>query len=192
MAEFLNRVLIRGLNLIVDHFFDFFPADIPECSRTSVFCLTETFALLGFQLDPEKTQVLSEVAEILGVCYTRALKTERFLSVEPKSSRRQNFAIMVDKILPRGEFIPSVAASLLGKYQFLCSTLFGKVGRFCTSYVRRRQYSGSDAVQITPEIRLSLKLMKHLVTSAPVRLCQFGRKEPPLLLYTDASDSLGV
>lgn len=181
VAEFLNRVLNRGVRLVIDHFFDdFFMVEVPESAQVSAFCMREVFSLLGFGLDGEKSQPPAPLAEILGVAFsTIALASERLLAVQPKESRRANFGVLVDKILESGLLSPAVAASLLGKYQFLCSTLFGKVGRFCTTYVRPRQYSVGSSEIITPELRLSLKLMKHLVATAPVRKCYFGRQLPP-------------
>lgn len=66
---------------------------------------------------------------------TSALRLERALAVEPKPSRKENFQILVANILKQGQLTPSVAASLLGKFGFLCNTLFGKVGRFCTGFI---------------------------------------------------------
>lgn len=169
-------MLIRGFKLLLDHFFDdFFLVDFPQCSQVSIFCVKQAFQLLGFELDPDKSQLPAEVAEILGVSFnTVSLQSQRRLLVQPKQGRKESFSLMVDRILSQDALPPSLAASLLGKFQFLCSTLFGKVGRFCAGYIRQRQYSTSDDVSLTPYLRLSLKLMKHILSVAPSRICNFG------------------
>lgn len=155
VAEFLSRLIGRGYQMVVDHFFDdFFVADHPNSATVSMFCYREAFQLLGFSLDADKSQIPSEVAEILGVVFnTRSLATQRQLLVEPKTTRRLNFKSMIDRILELDELTPAVAASLLGKYQFLCSTLFGKAGRFCIQLT-----SGSLN---TPRTRKFLLLRKY-------------------------------
>ena len=130
---------------------------------------------------------------MLGVAFnTRVLHSERQLKVEPKPLHVQNFTVvLIDAILRRKALPPSVAASVLGKFGFLCSTLFGKLGRFCTAALRDRQYSNTSSTHLTPAIILSLKLMKHVVQIAPHRVCQLDRQHPPIILYTDASDVPG-
>ena len=119
---------------------------------------------------------------------TWSLAAQRLLLVEAMPSRRENFRLLVERILAADCLTPSVAASLLGKFGFLCSTLFGKIGRCCAAAIRDRQYSVSSNTALTPTIRQSLWLMTHLVSTSPPRHFHFGESRPPLLLYTDASD----
>eukprot|EP00435_Cladocopium_sp_Y103_P013062 s2693_g3.t1 len=190
LAEWACRLLVRGMGLMLDHFFDdFYYVDRRECSKVTAFCLQQAFALPGLQLDPNKSQVPKEVAHILGVAFnTASLAHQRTLLVEPKPLRKENFTNMVRNILTNDWLPPTLAASVVGKFGFLCSTLFGKVGRFCTGYVRERQYSQSKDSALTAHLRLSLQLMMHIVNVAPHRVCSFGPTRPPCVLYTDASD----
>lgn len=130
-AEWLNRVIIRAYKVMLGHFFDdFYYVERPACGKVTMFCLQQAFQLMGFSLDSEKTQVPGEVAHVLGVAFNmRALHSERQLRVEPKPLRIQNFTALIDAILHREALPPSVAASVLGKFGFLCSTLFGKLGQ---------------------------------------------------------------
>ena len=129
VAEWAFRLVSRAYSILIDHFFDdFFYVERPACSKVSMFCLQQSFLLLGLTLDPDKSQVPAEVAQVLGVAFnTSALAGERALLVEPKPMRVANFLTMVDHIIHTNCLAPSVAASLLGKFGFLCSTLFGKV-----------------------------------------------------------------
>ena len=190
LAEWACRVITRGFSLLLDHFFDdYFYVDRPACATSARFCLQEGFKLLGLTLDPDKSQPPSEVAHVLGVAFnSQALQSERVLKVQPKPSRKANFQILVREILQRELLPPSLAASVLGKFGFLCSTLFGKVGRFCTGVLRKRQYSSSLDHSLTLEIKISLSLMAHIVEVSKDRTCCLGPLPPPAILYTDASD----
>ena len=190
LAEWACRVLVRGFNIVLDHFFDdYFYIDRPQCGTSASFCLNEGFRLLGLTLDPDKSQPPSEVAHVLGVAFnTQALLSERILRVQPKPSRKQNFKLLVRGILRRDLLPPSLAASVIGKFGFLCSTLFGKVGRFCTGVVRRRQYSTNPDHTLNEELKVALNLMVHIVTVSKDRTCTLGTPSPPAILYTDASD----
>ena len=68
LAEWASRVLIRGMSLMVDHFFDdYFYLERQPCAKVAQFCIQETFKLLGLTLDPDKSQPPAEVASVLGV-----------------------------------------------------------------------------------------------------------------------------
>ena len=190
VAEFLGRLLTRAFNLILDHFFDdFFLVSRSGESEVAAFCLSESFKLLGFTLDPDKYQVPSKVASVLGVVInTKSLEQQKRLMVEPKATRRENLVVIIDKILADNYLAPSLAASIIGKFGFLCSTMFGKIGRCCTASVRARQYSNSLDFSLAKDIRVSLILMKMFALHAPERMLDFSERTPPLLLYTDASD----
>ncbi len=190
VAEFLNRIVLRFFLVLIDHFFDdFYMVCKASESRTSAFCLRETFKLLGFVLDPEKSQPPSEVAHILGVVFnTQSIRSQSMLLVEPKPTRRKNLGHIIDEVMASEVLTPTVAASLIGKFGFLCSTLYGKIGRCCTNAIRARQYSSSADVSLNPSIILSLKLMKLFTLQAGPRRLSLRGTTPPLILYTGASD----
>lgn len=190
VSEFLSRVVGRAYLLLLDHFFDdFFLVAREKEARVAAFCMNESFKLLGFTLDPDKTQIPEEVTNILGVVFnTSALISEKKLWLQPKPSRKANIVTLIDKILGDNHLPPSLAASLVGKFGFLCSTLFGKIGRCCTGALRARQYSTSGDCSLDWHLRISLSLMKFFVEHAPERHFLLREKEPPMLLYTDASD----
>ena len=190
VAEFINRIIIRHYKVLMDHFFDdFYMVSKSSESTTSAFCLRETLKLLGFVLDLEKSQVPCEVAHILGVVFnTQSLRTQSLLLVEPKPTRRKNLVHIINMVLESNTLSPTTAASLIGKFGFLCSTLYGKIGRCCTNAVRARQYSTSSDVSLDSSLSISLKLMREFAAMAKPRSLTLGGREPPFILYTDASD----
>ena len=181
LAEWAAQVCVKGYHLMLDHFFDdFYFVDRSECSKVSMFCIQQTFELFGLTLDPGKSQPPAEVAHVLGVAFnTRSLIEQGILQVEPKPTRRENFALLVERILQSNLLPPSLAASVISKFGFLCNTLFGKVGRFCTGYVRQRQYATGPVQALTPELRLALRLMSHIVNVAPPRRCNLTDQHMP-------------
>lgn len=190
LAEWACRVLAKAFSLLLDHFFDdFFLVSRASEAEVCSFCLREAFTLLGLTLDDKKSQPPSSVAHVLGVVInTEALRVQRLLLVEPKATRRDNLVAIIDKVMFDNYLAPSLAASILGKFGFLCSTLYGKIGRCCTGAVRGRQYSMSSDCTLTHSLRVSLTLMKLFSKMAPPREFPLSRTSPPVLLYTDASD----
>ena len=190
VAEYASVLLTRAYSFLLDHFFDdFYYVEREDTSKVAMFCLKQSFELLGLKLDPDKSQPPALVSHILGVQFnSKLLHQEGLLLVEPKPTRKVNFALLVNHILDKGVLPPSVAASVVGKFGFLCSTLFGKVGRFCTGFLRERQYSSSPDHSLTPQLVMSLNLMNRVVQIAPHRTCRMGAHPPPAILYTDASD----
>ena len=188
VAEWISRVMQKLFHMLVDHFFDDFFVVEPEATiQSAMACLRETFTLLG--LDPEKSQRFSELCSILGVVFcTQTL--QRLITVCAKESRITFLKESIQKILCGRSLSPHQAASLVGKFQFLCSTLFGKVGRCCTGALRRRQYATYPTNVLTQELAQALELMLRFVVESPsreLRICH----ENPVLLYTDASDVPG-
>ena len=190
VAEWLSRLLVRALHLLIDHFFDdFFYTCRPAEERLALFCVWEVFRLIGFDIDGKKSHPPAELCHVLGVAInTQALAVERYFLVEAKPSRKSNFCKMVRTVLSQGELTPCLAGSIVGKFGFLCSSLFGKVGRCCTKSVRDRQYSVSPPFSIDSNLRVSLQLMAEFVNLSPPRKVQMSNDKPRPILYTDASD----
>ena len=192
VAEWLCRFLQRFFYLHVDHFFDDFFAIEPSITLTSgMFVMREAFKTLGFTPDPDKSQPPAQICAILGVLFNTALlAAERKFSIAAKPSRLSNLESLIRSVLEKGELSPSLAASLVGKFGFLCSTLFGKVGRCCTAPLRHRQYSSFRHTALTPSIRSSLHLILQFLRISPDREVLL-KHSAPLILYTDASDVPG-
>lgn len=171
---------------MTEHFFDDFYTIEPSLTiDSSMYCLREFFSILGFSLDPEKSQPPSSAGAILGVLFNTSPSSRAVFTVEPKPSRVKNLQRMIQCVLTSDELSPALAATVVGKFGFLCSTLFGRVGRCCTGALRARQYQNNSFV--TPTLRTSLRLMHHFLDVSPFREVRY-MNDPPIILYTDASD----
>lgn len=194
IAEWLARCLQRLFDMHIDHFFDdFFIVEPKRTIASAVHCMKEAFKLLGFLLGPEKSQPPTTSCPILGIMFdTSSLSRKGVVHLSSKPSRVQNLCsvIDIDKVLMNQDLSPSLAASIVGKFGFLCSALFGKVGRCCTGPLRQRQYSTLPYHSVSQDMEVSLRLMCAFLQSAPSRELRL-RHQSPILLYTDASDVPG-
>ena len=192
VAEWLSRCLQKLYHMVVDHFFDDFFVIEPETTIYSAMtCLKETMALLGFQLDPEKSQQPTQKAAVLGVIFnTNPLQDSALFRVEPKPSRLTHLLAATEAVISENSLSPALAASIVGKFGFLTSTLFGKAGRCCTGAIRHRQYQSHSFYGLTQELVTSLRLMQTFLADTPPREVNV-RFSRPLVMYTDASDVPG-
>ena len=192
-AEWFQRVVCRLYGIACDHFFDdFWLVSRADLAEHALECVLQTASLLGIIFDPKKTQLPSEETEILGVIFdTSHLVNERVIHVRPKPSRVINLTTAIDESLSRDILNPAMAASIVGKFGFLCSTMYGKVGRCASLGVRARQYCLDSNLSINPPLKTSLLLMKEFLLHSPPRTVTLGKTLPPVLLYTDASDVPG-
>ena len=190
VAEWFSRFLCRYFHLAVDHFFDDFWIVCSRArSQTAMRCLLESAELLGIIFDPDKTQQPSSHTEALGVIFnTLHLHSQGRLLVEPKASRIAKLQATIDGVLESNAITSSEAASLLGKFGFLASTLFGKVGRCAALGLRARQHSTSESCELDPAVTTSLRLMRIFAGDAPAREVRTRDPVPPFLLSSDASD----
>ena len=189
VAEWISRCSTRLFHTFSDHFFDdFFCLEPASTVDSAIFCIKALFAELGFQLDPDKSQPPSETCAILGIMFsTQSLAAERRIFLEAKPSRVTNLCDTINQVLDSGQLSAASAASIVGKFGFLCSTLFGKVGRCCTGPLRARQYSQHKFQGLTPDLKWSLHMMLAFLKICPSREL-FLVDRPPVILYTDASD----
>eukprot|EP00971_Amphidinium_carterae_P070662 1397364-Amphidinium_carterae.1 len=68
VAEWITRVARRFFHLAVEHFYDdFFQVEPTSTAIVAQRCLHELFGVLGFVLDPTKSQTPSQNAVVLGV-----------------------------------------------------------------------------------------------------------------------------
>ena len=192
VSEWICRFLQRFFHLHVEHFFDdFFIIESQDTIQSGVIMLREGFKILGFTLDPDKSQTPTISCPILGVLFSSAvLSAERRLIIQAKPTRLANLKLIISQVLQTGELSSALAGSIVGKFGFLCSTLFGKVGRCCTGALRHRQYSLGTFKGITPQLRASLLLMLRFLEHSPSRELRLNHSNP-ILLDTDASDVPG-
>ena len=189
-AEWFQRFVCRYFSISCDHFFDdFWIVSREHHAEHALQCLLRSAELMGIVFDSDKTQNPTSKAEVLGVIFnTLSLGPRGSLFVQPRPSRVRNLSDTIDECVAMGVLTPSQAASIVGKFGFLCSTMFGKAGRCASLGVRSRQYSSSLDSKIFPSLETSLRLMQKFLEVCPPRELRVQSNRPPFILYTDASD----
>ena len=182
----LNDILMNVFNLVAFSFYDdkygFETAETIVSAREAAERVHEW---LGAKFDASKLQ-LSPAPTILGVTYN--LKA---MQLEIKADRKEELTEEIFDILQRGFLDPGQAGKLKGKLMFGASQLWGKVGRAFLRALSERQYSkftGKDALELTPALRLSLEQWIRLVKEGPPRPIE--KVEPAksdVVLFTDGA-----
>ena len=157
-AEWFQRFICRYFCIFCDHFFDDFWIVSRDCYAShALHCLLTSAELLGIVFDADKTQSPSDQSEVLGVVFnTSHLGTKGVLYVQPRPSRVENLHDTIGSCLSLRLLTPNQAASIVGKFGFLCSTMFGKAGCCASLGVRARQYSSSTDSALTTSLEVSL------------------------------------
>ena len=192
-AEWVCRSLRRLFNLCMEHFFDDFFTVEPRWSIDSATaCFRIGCRALGVQLDLDKAQRGSEFDLLGAVMDGRWARRDMALYVKPKPSRVKGLRESVSSIKKANKLAPGLAATIVGRFGFVCDQLFGRVGRAAMGALRSRSYQSHSVTALTDEIKASLSLMDAFLRVLPPRtlsLKQSGLR--PTLLYTDASDVPG-
>eukprot|EP00971_Amphidinium_carterae_P050459 993732-Amphidinium_carterae.1 len=90
-------------------------------------------------------------------------------------------------VIERDIMSPSHAAKLVGKCDFVNSTLFGRVGRAALAVLRAHQYQQKRDWSLTPALRHALQWLMALFLVAPSRALQLRTDTcHPWILYSDA------
>jgi hypothetical protein len=192
LAEWLNRVIRRMLFMVLEHYFDDFTALEPAFSLPAgMWVFRETLRLMGFSLDPDKSQPPSDVLISLGVLFSMTMvRTTLRIPLRPKPGRLEKIQEEIQEIKNLGVLPPGHAAQCVGKLQFLASTLYGKVGRAALGPLRHRQYQGSPPYPLTHDIKASLEWWLKIDKFTPPReLPVYPNPVRPTILYTDGQES---
>ena len=189
LAEWFCRIACRTLHIQCDHFFDdYWIVSREQHGTVAQECMLELAQLFGISFDPEKTQLPSRSTDALGVVFDLSDITKGKFLIKAKESRARNLISTIDSCVQVDSLTSSQAASIVGKFGFLCSTLFGKAGRCASLGVRARQYSSSDVSSMTHTLLISLRLMQEFLRVCPPREILLHNPLPPFILYSDASD----
>ena len=88
VSEWIARCLTRLFGLCLDHVFDdFFWIDRRSTAKVALLCVQKAFALLGFSLDPSKSQSPESTCAVLGVIFNTChlSKTHRLVTSGAKT-----------------------------------------------------------------------------------------------------------
>ena len=196
MAEWLARLVRRSLLIVSEHFFDDFWIVEPKATIASaVWAFNRLLSLLGFVVDPGKSQLPSSLWHALGVILDmKGLVSSSKMTVCPKPRRLYNTALIIVQAINEDRLTPTQAAKLFGKLDFLNTTFFGRVGRLGLALLKGRQYAHctDGRWHLGSRLREALLWCLELLLLAPPReLSVQSQSQRPCILYTDGSSDPG-
>ncbi|CAE7943369.1 unnamed protein product, partial [Symbiodinium necroappetens] len=173
------------------HFVDDLGSVDPSDSSQSGFSTFREFcSALGFRLKLSKEQPPGARQKIQGVFIEI---TEDAVSVQPDPHRLEKLRSVMETALQEDRLQVECASRLAGKLQFLCTSLYGKVGQSLLHPLHARASAPAVAeVTLNSALRASLRCLLTLLAEAPPRTLPFQSSEPVSVLYADAYFELGT
>ena len=185
LTAVLHMVGIPALRYVDDLFFA-----VPSCmGDVAKKCLVEAISLLGYHLEPSKTEGPASLMTILGV---QIKVRPHSVVLAPDPLKAAKWIRDLQEALATNSLPPSQAAKMAGRLNFAASSVFGKLG---SAHLRplyaRLHHSGRSAPgsPLNPEITASLVFwidllhMPHFRRILELPHC----KTPAKVLYTDAT-----
>eukprot|EP00971_Amphidinium_carterae_P177068 3511233-Amphidinium_carterae.1 len=130
-------------------------------------CLHAFFEILGFVLDPAKSQPQTPTPTVLGIVFNLSRINEDIIQVQPKPDRVSAFLTELELVLASRCLTPSQAGKLVGKLDLLNSTLFGRVGRAALAPLCARQHQHTRDAVFTAVLEQSLHWICGFLRTAP-------------------------
>ena len=178
------------LVLPTSHFYDdFYCFHWESVASSALSHMHEFFHLLGFRFDHEKGKLPNLCFPLLGVTLdsTEQLPSA-ILMARPQPERVLNILRRLHTIQETGKLSPAAAGRLCGQLEFICSTLFGRVGRAALNPFRKHSQAPQRRFQVPDDVRFSARLLISLLVSASPRTVQICRDpRPPVLIYSDGA-----
>ena len=183
--------IARSLLLVAGiHFVDDLGCVDPSQSSHHSFTAFKEFCLaLGFRLKSSKEQPPGCAQKIQGVYIV--VEHDRVL-VKPDPKRIQKLQHVLHEALRQDLLPPEAAAKLVGKLQFLCISLFGKVGQPLLHPLHSRAAASTSSQDtLNSGLRSALRCLLSLLSCAPPRSIPFRGRQPVSVMYADAYFELG-
>ena len=153
MLCFLSIVLLL---LATSHFVDDFYLIEPTCLAVSGFDRA-----LGLRMKEEKAKPPAKHIRLLGLDW---IITEAVLAIHPGQDRVDKVTSLLQDSFAKGVMSQHEAAHLAGKLAFVCSWVFGEVGRALLKAVYSRQHHGIHGPwRLQPALRAALETLLLLL-----------------------------
>ena len=195
VAKFMTMVTRRLLNVPCGNYFDDGVIVEPTYMKgNGQFCYLRMHQLLGFQLDIKKHVKMSNMCAFLGVVTDFSHFTSGYLNLRVKPGRAENILSLISDVLASGQLKPGMCDRLQGKLYFVCTTVFGRVGRAALQpIIWGKKYKGHNRLPVV--IREALHFfvaLLNIMGLMPRRINLRAQRRRPLLVWSDASYENGV
>ena len=213
VPEFICTVCRCLFYACIDHYYDdFLVVDVDnappirrEFSATNMTIpwtssaqqtLNHTCSLIGFPLAPAKRKFAASQNELLGVeCDLSQFASSARVSFRPTERRLQEIQNQLASMQREASADPSapvmpprVAASLLGRLNFIMSSSYASIGRAATLPLVERSNDSSGRSTWEPAFDFMLDFFNELFAHLPPLVFDFRKRtRKPVLVYTDAA-----
>ena len=178
----------RLLDLVWGQFFDDFPQLEPEATVMSAWLAADFLCqALGWRISQAKRGRPQATFTCLGVDFAFPPPDLALVTVANKKGRAEEVSGLVDEAMLAGRLSPAQAASLAGKFVYLRSQLFGRVGVHPLRVLFSRALGMSGTQSMDEELRRAMRILVRLVVESPPRTIQRSGTVPPLVLFTDGA-----
>jgi len=110
------------------------------------------------------------------------------IAVRVSQRRLESLLGLIAGVRAAGALLPGTAGRLVGKLQFACSGMFGKVGRAALQPLYSRQRARRGSAALSRSLLAALDFFASLLGDPPARLLPApGAPRPPAVLYTDGN-----
>ena len=144
--------------------------------------------LLGFQLDRQKHVHMSTLCVFLGVVTDFSRFASGYLDLKVKPGRAESVLQQIHDALASGQNKPGMCDSLQGKLFFVCTTVFGHVGRAALQpIIHGKGQKGNRLSNVIREALQFFVALLQIIGLTPRRISLRKQQRRPLLVWSDAS-----
>ena len=170
---------------------DVFLAELDSSAERAKHTFQRVVGLLGWDLDPEKSEGMSDRIDVLGCTAQIATQGIRWSLTESKS---HVWSMQIRAVLERNAISAGEASKLAGRLCFAMSRVLGRIGRaWIRPLLWRRDRKTPE--ELNRRLRCSLLWWLTLLEQKPQRLCSrftCHMGVPDVLVYTDADGAGGI
>ena len=195
VAKFTTMLARRLLNVPCGNYFDDGVIIEPTYMKGGgQFCYLRVHELLGFQLDRQKHVRMSTLCVFLGVVTDFSRFANGYLDLKVKPGRAESVLTQIHDALASGQNKPGMCDSLQGKLFFVCTTVFGRVGRAALQpIIHGKSQKGYHRLSnVIKEALQFFVALLQIIGLTPRRISLRKHQRRPLLVWSDASYENGV
>ena len=185
-ADAVCFLSVALLMLAAAHFVDdFFKVESSVTSRPGFASFQKLHRIIGTKMKETKAKPPSSTQTLLGVEWQ--VSVDRLLA-SPGGSRTDKLVTKIHEILEADALSPQEAAKLAGKLNFVCSWVFGQVGKALLKPLFARQQSGINRpTGLSSSLRFALQELEKLLPELkPVSIPLQPHNVRLCILYADA------
>ena len=184
--------MVRLFSLVLFFYVDdVFMADLRSSASQAKRTFRKVAELIGWSLDPEKSEGMCECIKVLGCAATVVPQGLKWRLADRKS---QEWTEQLEGCLREGRLSSGVASKVAGRLNFAMSRVFGRIGRAWIRPLLWRQRRLTSA-SFNGRLRSALCWWAKLLAMRPARLLRRDSNvssTADVLVYADAEGSGGV